>query len=232
MIFASVMLYFIHGLNGNPEDWKPCIDYFSKKGFSCQAIKLREGQNPKKTHVSDYVHKVSQMVTKDDVLIGHSMGGLIVQKVSEKTPIKAGICLCSAPPKGIKFNIVSIPHLKYILYILFNIPFKASFKLTRNLLFNSLSDENAKKAYDRLTPESAKVTFEVLTNKVSIDYAKVHTPLFFIAAEKDNASPPDLVKKNASKYNAAFTIVPGCHHIFSNINPVNKEIDQILTQIK
>jgi len=226
------MLYFIHGLNGNPKNWYPSLDFFRKQGFSCEAIDLRNKANLKKTNIGDYIRKVAHLVDNDDVLIGHSMGGLIVQKVAESKKIKAGICLCSAPPKGIRFKFISIPHLKYIPFILFNRPFKVSYQLAKELLFNCVSEKEAIIAYKQLKKESAKVIFQVMMNKVVVDQQRMKAPLFFIAAEQDKASPPALVEKIADKYDAQVRVVPGCHYIFANIDPINQEIANILQQIQ
>ena len=213
-------------------DWKQSIDFFSKQDLAAEAIDLRKGKDLKKTHLNDYIETVRKKVTREDILIGHSMGGLIVQKVAESTKIQAGICLCSAPPADITFNVMSLGHLKYIPFILFNRPFKVSYKISKHLLFNCLSDQQAKKAYDRLHKESAKVTYEVTKNKTMVDEQKIKTSLFFIAAENDHACPPDLVKRIAAKYNASVKIVSGCHYIFANIDPIHEEILTILKKIK
>jgi len=98
------MLVFVHGMLSNADVWNPFLDYFSERGFSCKAVNLKEGLNLRKVHFRDYVDKVKAMVTEEDIIIGHSMGGLIVQKVAEETTIKGGVAICSAPPKGIKFS--------------------------------------------------------------------------------------------------------------------------------
>ncbi len=225
------MLYFIHGLNGNPADWNPSIQFLKKKGFAAEAIDLRAGKNLKKTHIKDYINTVKETVSAQDVIIGHSLGGLIVQKVAESTKIKAGICLCSAPPKGIRFNVVSPAHLKYIPFIVFNRPFKVSYPISKNLMFNCVSEKQAKKAYHRLHEESAKVTYEVMMNKIGVDEQKIKTPLFFIGVKNDHASPPGLVKKIAAKYQAPVSILPGCHYIFAYIDPIHEKILSILGKI-
>ena len=87
------MLIFVHGMLSNADVWRPIIDYFSNKNFSCKAINLRDGLNRRYTHFKDYVDKVKSEVTEDDIIIGHSMGGLIVQKVAEETTIKGGVVI-------------------------------------------------------------------------------------------------------------------------------------------
>ena len=99
------MLVFIHGLCNIPDAWDKITNYFNNKGFSCKSVDLREGLDLKKTSFKDYVEKVKKTINEEDILIGHSLGGLIVQKIAEEKKIKAGVAICSAPPRGIKYKI-------------------------------------------------------------------------------------------------------------------------------
>ncbi len=227
------MLYFIHGLNGIPDNWLPCIDFFSKQGLASRAIDFRKDKDLQKTQVKDYVDTISCQVAEHDVLIGHSMGGLLVQKVAEQKNIKAGICICPAPPKGISMKSISLfDQLKYIPYIVGNRPFKISYSLARKLFLNGMSEKQARFAYERLHEESAKVTYEVMKNKTEVDEAKVTSPLFFISVEEDKTCPPDLVRKIAEKYDSTVKVLPGSHYIFAHIDPINQELLRIIKQIR
>ena len=95
-LIENNMLIFIHGMCNIPEAWDPMIEYFEKRNYSGKAIDLRFDLNLKKTHISDYVEKVKSIATKDDICIGHSLGGLIVQKLAEESSIKAAVAICSA----------------------------------------------------------------------------------------------------------------------------------------
>jgi len=81
------MLIFVYGMGSNTDIWCPIINYFNEKNFSCKAINLREGLNLRKVHFQDYVEKVKAIATEEDIVIGHSMGGLIVQKVAGESNI-------------------------------------------------------------------------------------------------------------------------------------------------
>ena len=130
------MLVFIHGMCNIPEAWDQIIKYFDKKGFTGKAIDLKKGLDLKKTSFKDYVEIVKKQINKEDILIGHSLGGLIIQKVAEEKKIKAGIAICSAPPKGIKYKfnpIYGIKAIKYIPNIILNKPFKPDYPFAKKL---------------------------------------------------------------------------------------------------
>jgi hypothetical protein len=226
------MLYFIHGLNGNPDNWIDCIDFFSEKGIEAQAIDFRKDKDLRKTRFQDYVDTIVRKVTEDDVLIGHSMGGLLVQKVAEKQKIKAGICLCPAPARGYRIKTISFfDQLRHLPYIVFNRPFKVSFSLACKVFLNCVSYDEAKRAHGHMHKESAKVTVEVMKGKISVDPEKINSPLFFIAMHQDKAIPPKVVKKTAERFDSSVTILPGCHYIFANVKIINQQILRILREI-
>jgi len=226
------MLYFIHGLNGGPEEWDMFIDIFTSFGFSCKAIDLMGGMDLRKTRFQDYVNKVVSFVTKEDILIGHSMGGLVVQKVAEQTKIKAGVCLCPAAPKGIEIKRLSIlAQLRYVPFILFKRPFKPPFHIAHQIFLDELSEEEAKKPYDNLKKQSAMVTYEVLRSKIPVDENKITCPLFFIARRHDKIIPLHAVEKIAEKYHAPLTILDGNHHIYPDAKKIAPIINDIIKSI-
>jgi len=211
------MLIFIHGMLSNADVWQPLITYFNKKKYSCKALNLREGLDLRKTRFQDYLDKVKTLVTEDDIVIGHSMGGLIVQKIAEETMIKGGVCICSASPKGIKFrgNIV-LSSIKYVPKVMMRKPFKEEYPFIRKYMLVGLEEDEAKKIYESLAEESAIVTYEIARNKIAVDEKNVTCPLLFIATKNDRVCTPGMVEKMAGKYNAEYQLYDGCHHFFSN----------------
>ena len=178
-LIENNMLIFIHGMCNIPEAWGPMIKYFEKRNYSGKAIELRGGGlNLKNTHISDYVKKVKSIVTKDDICIGHSLGGLIVQKLAEESSIKAAVAICSAPPKGINFSFppgIALSSIRYLPKVILNQPFKPSYSLVKKLLLHGLDDgemKNSKKEYDKLGDDSAIVIKELIMRKISVDEKK------------------------------------------------------------
>lgn len=211
------MLYFIHGLNGSPREWNVFTEFFTERGFDCKAIDLKKGLDLKKVYFKDYVEKVSGLVSTEDILIGHSMGGLIVQKVAEETTVKAGVCICSAAPNGIPMK--TVPwwrQVRYIPFMLFGIPFKPSFGLVKDVFLSGWDEEKQKKIYGRLQKQSAHVSYEVMKQKISVDEKKISCPLYFIGRKEDVTIPPDIVKRIAQKYHSNFDAVSGNHYIFED----------------
>lgn len=100
----------------NPDSWDGWIKFYEAKGYKCYAppypyhegrpADLRTNLNPNlgKLTFGQVIESLSAFIDKlseKPVLIGHSMGGLAVQKLVEMDKGIMGICIDSAPPKGI-----------------------------------------------------------------------------------------------------------------------------------
>ncbi|KAA0004100.1 MAG: alpha/beta hydrolase [Thermoplasmata archaeon] len=225
------MLIFIHGLWATGDVWRPFIQYFKDRNFDCNAINLRDGLDIRKTCFRDYVNKVKAVATKNDILIGHSMGGLIVQKVAEEMVIKGGVAICSAPPKGIKFRKSMIfSSAKYLPKVIMKKPFKPSFPFVKKFFLNCVG-EKAWDIYNTLEPESATIAYELIMSKIEVDERKVRCPLLFIATRDDIASHPEMVKQMAKKYNAECVVEEGCHWIFDRWRSIAERIQEFIIEI-
>ncbi len=224
------MLIFIHGMWSNEKVWEKFIKYFESRNFECKAINLRKNLDLKRAHFMDYVNKVE--ATENDILIGHSMGGLIVQKVMERKRVKAGIAICSAPPKGIKFRNISmfLHSLRYLPKILQKKPFKPSYNFMKKFLLNCIEDEKSYTIYNEIVVEAPIVAYEIAMNKIEIDERKINAPMLFIATKNDKASPPEMVNKIAKKYNANYKLLEGCHWIFENLD-IMEEISNFILKL-
>jgi pimeloyl-ACP methyl ester carboxylesterase len=75
---SLVMLVLIHGMFATPEIRESFIPYFEEKKYHCKALDLREGLDLRTTRFYDYVARVKEHVTSRDVVIGHSMGGIVL----------------------------------------------------------------------------------------------------------------------------------------------------------
>src|ERR1041385_1938747 len=97
-MIQSKTIVFIHGLFQNPKSWEGWMKYFQEKGYTCYAPaypfhegepnELRKNINPAlgKLTFGQVVDSLAAFIDKlpeKPILIGHSMGGLAVQKLLE-----------------------------------------------------------------------------------------------------------------------------------------------------
>jgi pimeloyl-ACP methyl ester carboxylesterase len=215
---SSRTIVFIHGLFMNPKSWEAWIKFFEAKGYICfaPAYPFHEG-NPEELrknvnselgkitfgNVIDELVKFINKLPEKPILIGHSMGGLAVQKLIELEKGVEGICIDPAPPKGIfsfkwsflkanlgtvnpfKGNSVCLPTVKWFQYAFCNL----------------MTMEQTKKEFEQfVVPESRNIPRSSTKNDGRINFRKPHAPLLIIAGEKDHIIPASLNRKNFEAY--------------------------------
>lgn len=106
-----VPLLFVHG--GVHAAWcwdEHFLDFFAAKGFRAAAVSLRgHGTSPTakplpRVSIIDYVDDLcsaAEYLGVAPVVIGHSLGGFVVQKYLETHRAPAGVLVASAPPHGL-----------------------------------------------------------------------------------------------------------------------------------
>ena len=222
-------MLLIHGMWGSASHWNEFLKYFKARNIKARAIEYKKNE---RASFMDYVKEVAE-VAENEIIVGHSMGGLIVQKVAEMVETKAGIAIASAPPHGIKFGNFSLTlsSMRYLPKILAKKPFIPSYKFVRKYLLNCMDEERAREIYASLLPESPRAAYEVFMGKVKVDERKVSSPMLFIALKDDRVAPVELEEKIASKYKAKLAILEGCHWIFDSSHEIAEQIINFVSEI-
>ncbi|MEZ5581984.1 MAG: alpha/beta fold hydrolase [Candidatus Competibacteraceae bacterium] len=106
----AVPLLFVHGAFVGAAVWDAhFLAYFAEHGYSAHAVSLRghggsAGHESLSWHsLADYVDDLRRTVAVLDappVLIGHSMGGMVVQKYLEMHAVPGLVLMASVPPHG------------------------------------------------------------------------------------------------------------------------------------
>jgi pimeloyl-ACP methyl ester carboxylesterase len=211
-------LVFIHGMFMNASSWNAWMPLFSAKGFQCSApdwpfhegapATLRTNASPGLgtltlddvvTHIAGHLKRSSEK----PVLVGHSMGGLVVQRLVQMDLASAGVCIDSAAPAGI-----SVPSWSFVKS---NLPVVNPFKgnapclLTQSQFHyafcNTLTRAESDAAYEKwVVPESRNVARTSTGAAGKIDFSKAHVPLLFLAGSADHIIPAKLNLKNFNAY--------------------------------
>jgi len=105
-------LLFVHGGSHGAWCWEEhFLPYFSSAGYPVYALSLRGHGNSgglEQLHrytLGDYADDVRQVMAQipdKPVLIGHSLGGAVVQQIASAAPerLRAAVLLASVPPEG------------------------------------------------------------------------------------------------------------------------------------
>ena len=214
----SNSVVFIHGLFQNPNSWSEWKKYFEAKGYTCYtpAYPFHEGKpSDLRSNINSGLGKLTfgQVVNglanfistlpEKPILVGHSMGGLAVQKLIGMNVGTAGICIDSAPPIGVfslkwsflKANLPTINPLKG------NSVCVPSVEWFHYAFCNTMTMEQTQIEYDNfVVPESRNIPRSGTMKDGKIDFKKPHNPLLFIAGEKDHIIPSSLNKQNYNAY--------------------------------
>lgn len=103
-------LLFVHGAWHAAWCWDDhFLTFFADRGYRALALSLRgHGGSPatkplRSLSMADYVDDITTVASGlpvPPVVIGHSMGGFLVQKYLEDRDVPAGVLMASAPPRG------------------------------------------------------------------------------------------------------------------------------------
>jgi pimeloyl-ACP methyl ester carboxylesterase len=113
-------LLFIHGAFAGAWCWDEYfLPYFAKNGYKAHALSLRGHGNSQGevnlATVADFVADVQNAVATlntTPVLIGHSMGGMVVQHYLSHNPATGAILMNSVPPSGLSSSLCYMAMLK------------------------------------------------------------------------------------------------------------------------
>lgn len=211
-------IIFIHGMFQNDKSWNGWVSFFTAKGYTCIAEPwpLHEGEPEDLRHhvpkelgslrLKTVIEKYEALAIAhggDAVLIGHSVGGLIVQLLLNKGLGSAGICISSvAPNRMLSFDWGFFKNSTSIVN-----PFAGDdpFYMTPEGFYesfaNAMTEAESAEAYARTTThDSRNVLRDCLLGDGDLDFGNTTVPLLFIGGEKDEIIPPGLNEKNAAAY--------------------------------
>ena len=200
--------------------WEQWLDFFQGKGYRCIAPAwpgrdkpveaLREsnadpqlGQLTLRRVIEHYAGIIQAMDEKP-VLIGHSMGGLVVQLLLQRQAASAGVALDPAPPQGVlslkwAFFKSNWPHINP--FVSQSDPVRMTLERFQYTFVNGLPLDEQQAAFERyVVPESRRVPAEALTRVARMDFRLPHPPLLLVAGSNDHLIPASLVKTNLDRY--------------------------------
>jgi pimeloyl-ACP methyl ester carboxylesterase len=217
-------LLFVHGAWHGAWCWDEYfLPYFAQHGYEAHALSLRgHGKSAGALRWSswiDYVNDVEQVarsLAMLPVLIGHSLGGYVVQKYLENRRAPAGVLLATLPANGVLPFLLRytarhpLPMLKTAL-TLTAYHMIAAPKISRAAFFSAdMPDEQARRYHERLGSESFRMILDsgllALPNP-----ARVTTPVLVLAAERDTIFTRQEQERTAQAYLTQAEFFPVAH---------------------
>ncbi|HHW76325.1 MAG TPA: alpha/beta hydrolase [Xanthomonadaceae bacterium] len=223
-------LLFVHGSFTDARCWDEYfLPFFARRGYEAHALSLRgHGRSEGHEHLhtwrlSDYVAdlaKAAATLPQPPVLVGHSMGGMVVQKYLETHPEVAGVVLmASVPPQGLLPSNLHMAMRHPFLFqqmVLFSLlgPSYGSLDMMRRLLFSpDMPDAKLREYFDYTQAESQWVALDMMgLNPLRLKPDQLRMPVLVLGAQRDVFISPALVREIARFYRAELEIFPNMAH--------------------
>lgn len=215
---STKTIVLIHGLFVNNTSWAQWKTYFESQGYKVYTpanpghegtpAQLRSSIHPDLTQTGfeDVVMNIVKLIDtlpEKPIVIGHSLAGLVVQKLIEMDKAVAGVSIDGAPPKNVLAPWATVKIvLPVVNFFKGNEAYLGSKEWYHRAFFNNYSREESDLLFDKIAvPESRKIARDtLLTSFAKIDFKKPHNPLLFIGGQKDNIFSSSFTKRIAGSY--------------------------------
>lgn len=239
----------IHGAYNHAWCWdKYFLPYFAQAGYPAYALSLRGHGNSAGANrlywasLADYVDDVAQVsrnLAQPPILMGHSMGGMIIQKYWEAHHShSAAILMASVPPYGLwspsVYLAVQDPGLLWQLNLIqfFGLRFVTPSLLKTALFSEPTTTEIIQNYLAQLQPESQRVILDMLWLDLPTLHSQPTSPLLVLGAANDKVFPQFLVNWTAKIYDTQAHIFPNMAHTMMLEPAWQKVADYILSWLQ
>jgi len=221
-------LLFIHGSFCSAPIWRHrFMPFFSEHGHDCYAVSLRGhgksgGDWPLHFYgLTDYVKDIQQTIEEIDetpALIGHSLGGMVVQKYIEQYECAGAILLNSLPPSGAFSSIIHMitasPELYWALNsaMMFSTDLMSFDALKRMLVTEDTHPASLAEVHGLFQAESMRALTDVTYLDIPRRQAISGFPIAVIGGDADVMIPVTALKETATFHGADLEIIPGAPH--------------------
>ncbi len=220
MSSSKKMILFITGAFIGNDCWNEWRIYFESKGYTTLAPPWshkdassetlrnshpnREIASNRLSALADYYSEIVKQLPEKPILIGHSIGGLIVQLLLQQGLGTAGVAIHSVPPQGIftfKFSFLKAGWGALGFFTSTKKSYLMSFKEWQYGFTNGMSYEQQQESYYKLViPESKLIVRDTITKAAKVNFGNPHAPLLFISGSEDHTIPASLNYSNYKKY--------------------------------
>lgn len=223
--------------------------YFEQRGFRCHSPTYRHHDIPHSdkssallagTSIADYVEDIVGFIETLDaapILVGHSLGGVIAQKVAAMGLARAIVLLNGS----VNWGVLPTTDQERALGKMFMAAgsfwegtLLPDFDTMVKFGLNKLDSAEQHRVFDRLKPESGRVMFELFfwifdeNQTTKIDYDNITCPVLMVSGSDDLAIPPSTARLIAERHGsrATFHEAEGFGH-YLTLEPEWKKIAEL-----
>jgi pimeloyl-ACP methyl ester carboxylesterase len=246
-------IVFITGTFISHTCWDEWTAYFEKEGYNCYAPAWPHKESPaedlrnrsandaialnKINSLTDHFAAIISSLPEKPILVGHSLGGLVVQLLLQRDLGAAGVAVHSFPPRGVNRFRLSFLKAVWGTMMLFTSSqeiYLIPFRKWKYVIANGLTCEEQKELYYKYAiPESKKIIRDVFKCATNIDFRNFRAPLLLTSGSNDKLVPASLNYSNFKKYASSNSITDyrkfkGQNHLVFGHDGWRKEADFIL----
>lgn len=220
------------------------LPYFAEHGHDAYALSLRghgesDGhENINRWRIRDYVEdvrKVAAQISPLPVLVGHSLGGIVVQKYLETHPALAGVLLASSPLRGMagaSFQTM-LRHPAPLLRTFLTANMLHARPAFEDVFFKSdMPREKVQAYFQRMVNESFRALMDIMFFDRP-DPSRITTPMLVVSGEFDPSIEPATNERLAQTYRTELKKFAVAHDMMldENWESVARQIVNWLDQI-
>ena len=209
-------LLFVHGLGHGAWCWENWLAAAAEAGYPSYAMSLRgHGSSDGRLRMSRLGHYVDDVIDvatslpAPPVLVGHSVGGLVVQRALARYAARAAVLVATVPAHSAAASLAAIAR-RHPLDAL-RIVGGGSLPLRPEYLFHELDDADAVRHADSCGKESALVQYQLLMHRPARPPLG-SPPVLVLATPDDRLVPIRGVRSTAARYGADVVEFPGIGH--------------------
>jgi pimeloyl-ACP methyl ester carboxylesterase len=216
-------LLFVHGLFAAGWMFERWMTYFAERGRAVYALDLRGHgasapvANLGRVSLGDYVDDALRATRTlgNGIVVGHSMGGLVAQKLAELGAVGAAVLVSPAPPRGIPLISLRlvVRQAKYLPALLRSRELRIQRADADAIIMNRVPAEERPAIFAHLQADSGRAGREVVLGAVAVDQRQVRCPVLVFAGDDDRFIPLRVARRVAAKYRAPLRVLPSRAHL-------------------
>ena len=172
------------------------------------------------TDCAEAVARAARACARPPVLVGHSMGGLVVQLAAARAPV-AGLVLMSPSPAwgqpiSSPVELAASPALVALHGPYWMQTVEPIWEVMRSHTLDRLTPGQARAHFARMRPESGRALYEVLTwwadPTMAASVPPLNVPALVLTGELDRVHAPSTTEVTAARLRAPQVVLPGVSH--------------------
>ena len=222
-------LVFDHGGYTSSACWDVSfLPFFQRRGYRCYAVDLsghghRAGRGELDGFgLDDYAQDLGQLVaglSAVPVLIGHSMGAIVVQRYLETAIARAVVMMAPVPPTGLAASGVQLALRQPDLLVEVERAMRGEFtaktlRVMRQIYFSpDVSDEQFARFQPMVQGESTRAIAELMALALRLPGHKPKIPALVIGGELDALFAANRLYMTAAGWNGETCVIPRAGHM-------------------